>query len=57
MTGMCSNPTSGPRIDTSPPVTHDAHDLKPDGATTKLRLDGQAYTRRITRAGTLILTK
>ena len=54
---MCSTPTSAPRTDSSYPVTHDARDLVPDGTTTKILLDGQAYTLRITRAGKLILTK
>ena len=57
MTGMCSNPTSAPRIDSSYPVTHDARELVPDGTTATIILDGQPYTLRITRSGKLILTK
>jgi len=57
VTGMCSIPTSLPGTDTSHPVTHDARDLVPDGTTTKILLDGQAYTLRITRNGKLILNK
>jgi len=39
------------------PVTHDAHDLIPDGTKAQIVLDGQTYILRITRAGKLILTK
>ena len=39
-----------------PPV-HDARDLTAGGITAEIRLNGQTYTLRITRAGKLILTK
>lgn len=36
---------------------HDALDLTEGGVTTRIRLDDQIYTLRITRAQKLILTK
>jgi hemin uptake protein HemP len=36
---------------------HDARDLTRGGTLAQIRLDGQLYTLRITRAGKLILTK
>ena len=57
MTGTRSIPTSLSGTDTSHPVTHDARDFVRDGTTTKILLDGQTYTLRITRFGKLILTK
>lgn len=48
-----------PRRDnaTATAVSYDAHDLIPEGATAEIKLDGQTYILRITRAGKLILTK
>ncbi len=43
-------------IHRSPPL-HDARDLTGPQGQAQIRLDGQTYTLRITRAGKLILTK
>ncbi|MGX9854318.1 hemin uptake protein HemP [Limimaricola variabilis] len=47
-------PTRAEEVDI--PV-HDARALTNEGIRARIRLDGQDYTLRITRAGKLILTK
>ncbi|MBP1806108.1 hemin uptake protein HemP [Rubellimicrobium aerolatum] len=48
-------PNTAPRIPSDP--VHDARDLVGPSGLGQIRLDGQTYTLRITRAGKLILTK
>lgn len=49
--------THPPGAATPLPATHDARELVQADGTAHIRLDGQIYMLRITRAGKLILTK
>ena len=55
MTGQPVN--QGSKQQASPTPIHDATDLTNGGMTAHIRLSGQIYRLRITRAGKLILTK
>lgn len=49
--------TESSRAEDARMPTYDARTLVAGGSTAEIRLDGQVYTLRITKAGKLILTK
>ncbi|MBB3712331.1 hemin uptake protein HemP [Limimaricola variabilis] len=58
MTMMTPHPLPRPtRAEEVDIPVHDARALTNEGIRARIRLDGQDYTLRITRAGKLILTK